>query len=351
MRVARAYALDDVRIEEIPVPELRPGDILVRVTVCGVCSSDTLDWYVKRKFPAVLGHEPVGVVEEVAPGLGVDIAVGDRVFFHHHVPCMSCRVCQRGFYTACRRFRQTALDPGGFAELVRVPAEIVQLDVLKLPDDMSDEMAMFIEPLACSLRAFDKLAIEPGASLWILGAGPMGLINLRLGRHYGAEPLIVTDPVAVRRSYAEEAGADVVLDPGATDFAEALSGATDGWGAENIIVGPGSVAAIDEALAHTAPGARVMIFTPTPPEDAAAYRPCDLYFKEVTISHSYSAGPTDTRRALELLRSGEFAVEDLVTHRFGLDGVGEALQLIKQYGEALRSVIYPNGFGVAVETI
>jgi L-iditol 2-dehydrogenase len=350
MLAARAYALDDVRVEEVPLPRLEPGDIRVQVTVCGVCSSDAMEWYLQQKVPVVLGHEPVGVIHEIAPGVD-GLEVGDRVFFHHHVPCMECRACRRGQFTSCRRFRETALDPGGFAEFVRVPADIVRLDVLKLPDEVSDEAAAFIEPLACSLRAFAKLNVQPGDNLWVIGAGPMGLINVRLARHFGAEPIVVTDPVAARREYAAAAGADVVLDPRAPDWEEKLLGATEGWGAERIVVGPGSVKAIEQGLAGAAPGAVVLVFTPTPPDATVAYRPHDLYFKEVTITHSYSAGPVETREALDLIRSGAVEVEDLVTHRFGLDGVGEALEMAKTHDDSLRSVIYPHGIGVEVRTI
>jgi L-iditol 2-dehydrogenase len=350
MRAARAYAFDDVRVEEVAIPRLEPGDIRVRVSVCGVCSSDAMEWYVSRKVPVVLGHEPVGIVEEVTAEVD-ELEVGDRVFFHHHVPCMECRACQRGLFTSCQRFRETGLDPGGFAELVRVPAAIVRLDVLKIPDEVSDEAAAFIEPVACSLRAFNKMYMEPGNIVWVIGAGPMGLINVRLARYLGAEPIVVTDPVEVRREYALRAGADVALDPGAADFAERMREATNGWGAEKIIVGPGSVGAIEHGLAHAAPGAVVMVFTPTPPEATVDYRPHDLYFKEVTITHSYSAGPIDTREALDLLAAGELEVEDLITHRFGLEGVGEALRLAKVHDESLRSVIYPGGLGVDIKVI
>ncbi len=350
MRAARAYAFDDVRVEEVPLPALEPGDILVKVTVCGVCSSDAMDWYVSQKLPVVLGHEPVGLVQEVGRGV-TELQTGDRVFFHHHAPCMACRACQRGVYTSCRRFRETRIDPGGFAEFARVPAEIVRLDVLKLPADVSDEAAAFVEPLACSLRAFGKLEVKAGNSVWVIGAGPMGLLNLRLARHLGAEPVIVSDPVGVRREYALKAGADLALDPRASDFASQLSEATEGWGAERVVVGPGSVEAIEHGLAHAAPGAIVLVFTPTPPEATVAYRPHDLYFREVTVTHSYSAGPIETREALSLIASGELEVEDLVTHRFGLEGVGEALQMAKRPDDALRSVIYPHGLGVEVKTI
>lgn len=350
MRAARAYALDDVRVENLPVPQLSSGDIRVQVTVCGVCSSDAMDWYVERKVPVVLGHEPVGVIEEMTAEVK-GLAVGDRVFFHHHVPCLKCRACRRGQYTSCQRFRETALDPGGFAEFVRVPAEIVRVDVFKLPDEVSDEAGVFIEPVACSLRAFSKLNVEPGSSVWVIGAGPMGLINVRLASHFGAEPIIVSDPVEVRREYAMQAGADFALDPRDPRFEEEILEATDGWGADRVIVCPGSAEAIEHGLAHAGAGATVLVFTPTPPEAAVAYRPHDLYFKEVTIAHSYSAGPVETREALSLIASGELAVEDLVTHRFGLEGVGEALRLAKAHDDGLRSVVYPHGLGVEVKAI
>jgi L-iditol 2-dehydrogenase len=350
MNAARAYALDDVRVEKMPLPKLEPGDILVQVVVCGVCSSDAMDWYVKRKVPVVLGHEPVGIVHEVTPEVE-GLEVGDRVFFHHHVPCMECRLCRRGQYTSCRRFRETSLDPGGFAEFVRVPADIVRLDVLKLPERLADESAAFIEPLACSLRAFRKLDVVPGNSVWVLGAGPMGLLNVRLARYFGAKPIIVSDPVAVRRELATGAGADVTLDPGDPDFDRRIAEATEGWGVEKVIVMPGAVEPIEHGLAHAAAGAVVLVYTPTPPEATVAYRPHDLYFKEVTITHSYSAGPVDTREALDLLAGGDFEVDDLITHRFGLDGVGEALRLAKTHDESLRAMIYPHGIGVEVKTI
>jgi L-iditol 2-dehydrogenase len=160
---------------------------------------------------------------------------------------------------------------------------------------------------------------------------------------------VVSDPVEVRRDYAKSAGADVVLDPNDADFTGRLLEATGGWGAEKIVVGPGSVAAIEHGLSGAAPGAVVLVYTPTPPEATVAYRPHDLYFKEVTITHSYSSGPVETRQALDLLASGELQVEDLITHRFGLEGVGEALRLAKTHDEGLRSVIYPHGLTVEVK--
>lgn len=348
MRAARAYGLDDVRVERVPVPALGPGDLLVRVSACGVCSSDVMPWYLERKTPAVLGHEPVGVVEAVGAEQ-TEFGRGDRVFFHHHVPCLGCRACRRGFYTSCRSFRASSIEPGGFAEFVRVPAEHARIDTLKVPSGISDEAAIFVEPLACSLRAFRKLDLQRGESVWILGLGAMGLLNVMLARHFGARPIIASDPVAARRAYAEKIGADVVLDPAARATAETVREATEGWGPDKVIVGPGTAAAVEEALAAAGPGTTILLFTPTPPDGVVRLRPHDLYFNEVTVLHSYSAGPLDTREALSLLAEGALEVEPLVTHRFDLEGVGEALRLGREYGEALRAVVYPHGIGVQVK--
>ncbi|MBI4512624.1 MAG: alcohol dehydrogenase catalytic domain-containing protein [Gemmatimonadetes bacterium] len=350
MRVARVYGLEDVRVERMPVPRPGPGELLVRVSVCGVCSSDAMPWYLERKVPAVLGHEPVGVVEEVGPGVS-EFGPGDRVFFHHHVPCLECRACMRGLYTACRRFRTSAIEPGGFAEYVRVPEDHVRIDALRIPDGVSDEAAVFIEPLACALHAFRKLDVRPGESVWVLGLGPLGLLNVMLARRFGAEPVIGSDPVEARRRYATMVGAHLVLDPNEGDLRDALRRATDGWGPDKVIVGPGTAAAVEQALEAAGAGTTVVLFTPTPPEEVVRLRAYELYFQEVTLTHSYSAGPTDTREALDLLSDGTLDVERLVTHRFGLEGVGEALRLVREYGAALRSVIYPHGIGVKVETV
>src|SRR5438874_497132 len=160
MRVARSVTLDDVQIEDVDDPLPRPGEVVCDVLACGVCASDVTDWYVQRKLPAVLGHEPTGVIS--ALGDDVDgLEVGDRVAIHHHAPCGECRRCRRGHETMCERFRATGLDPGGFAERVRVPPDLVD-ELLPLPDGLDDVAATFIEPLACVLRAQDRAGLRAG---------------------------------------------------------------------------------------------------------------------------------------------------------------------------------------------
>lgn len=161
MKVAVAYDHLDIRIEERSAPELRPGTLLCDLNVCGVCTTDVLAWYVKSKAPVVLGHEAIGTVRDV----GADVAgfkPGDRVFYHHHAPCGACTLCLKKHYTLCPTWKKNSVTPGGLAQRVRVEPVSVRMDTLIIPSTLSDEEAVFIEPLACSLRAARRAGAAPG---------------------------------------------------------------------------------------------------------------------------------------------------------------------------------------------
>jgi len=341
MRVARLYRWGDVRVEEAPVPSPGPGEALVRVEACGVCGSDALQWYVERKAPAVLGHEPAGVV--VAVGDGVEtVAVGDRVFVHHHAPCLACEECRRGLWSNCATWKATRLDPGGFAEFALVPAPNVARDTLVLPDAMDWDTAVFIEPLATGIRAVRRQGrLEPGDAVLIVGLGAMGLLMASLARVYGAGVVLGSDFLPDRRDRALRRGADAAFDPAAVDVAAAVREATEGRGADVVVVCPGSAAAIRAGLDAAAPGGRVVCFTPTAPGETVPLELSPLYFREVALVQSYSCGPDETREALRLLAEGRVEATSLITHRAGLEGVGAALERAAGKGEGVKTVIYP----------
>jgi L-iditol 2-dehydrogenase len=324
-------------IEQVPVPAIGPDDVLVKTAVVGVCAGDTADWYVARKVPAVLGHEPAGTI--VAVGERVrKLAVGQRVFFHHHAPCTECRDCVAGRYTTCRTWRTSRLDPGGLAEYVRVPRENLA-DTLVLPERVPFEDAALIEPLACCVKAYRRLALEPGESVLVLGLGSMGQLLVRLAAAMGAGPVIGADFVASRRERALANGCSAVVDPRARDLAEAVKEANEGRLADVVVVGPGDVAAMRSGLTATAPGGRWCCFWPTPEGVELPISPFDMYFREITLHFAYSCGPDDTSDALEWIRQGAVRADHVVTHRLPLEETARAFELTKSAGDSLKVLV------------
>jgi L-iditol 2-dehydrogenase len=341
-RAVRLHSLTDLRIETLPMPTPSRGEIVIRIDACGLCGTDALDWYVARKAPVVLGHEPVGHI--AALGEGVEhLHVGQRVFVHHHAPCMQCAECARKLWSNCATWRATQLDPGGFAQYARVPAPNVTHDVLALPDTMSDVVATFIEPAACCLRALARGRLQPRDRLLIVGLGAMGLLIAELARALSCGRIFGTDFLPARRALADARGI-VALDA-SQDPASEIRRLTDGRGADVVIVTPGAAAAIRAGIEAAAPGARVVCFTPLAPDEPLTLDQSHLYFREIELLQSYSCGPDETREALALLATGAVDVESLVTHHVGLEGVAAALERAHR-AEGLKTVVYPHGRGL-----
>ena len=338
MLAVEYHTNDDVRIVELPVPEIRVGELLVRLRACGLCASDVMEWYMKPRAPVYPGHEPVGVIAAVGEGVQ-GFMVGQPVFVHHHVPCMVCHFCQRGSFSQCATFRSTRLYPGGLAEFIRVPAANVQLDVLPLPGDVTFEAATLIEPLACCVRGINRAAIQPGDSVLVLGAGSNGLMLAQLAQHRGAISVIIVDPIPYRRQRALEVGIDYVLDPQEQSLLEQVFVVNSGRRPDIVIVTPSSIGAMKQGVELAGPGGTVLLFAPSPPSEVLAITPHHLFFQEITLRTSYSAGPYETRLALDLLRDGRIRAEQVITHRFALQDAAQAFQLVAKPGDALKAVI------------
>src|ERR1035437_3943944 len=179
MRVAKWYNNRDVRVEEITVPKIGPGELLLKVEASGICGSDIMEWYRLDRSPLILGHEIGGSIEAVGEGV-TRYKVGDRVTAAHHVPCNTCHDCRSGNHTVCETLRRTNFDPGGFAEFLRLPALNVDRGVFLLPGKMSYDEATFIEPLACVLRGQSRAQMKPGKSVIVVGCGIAGLLHIML---------------------------------------------------------------------------------------------------------------------------------------------------------------------------
>ncbi|MEO8601565.1 MAG: alcohol dehydrogenase catalytic domain-containing protein [bacterium] len=337
MKVARLYDFLDIRIEEAPVPTIGAGEALVRARACGICSGDVVPWYIRKKAPLVFGHEPVGEVVQV--GAGVDaFRPGDRVFVHHHAPCFHCRACSRGEFVQCPTWKASQLDPGGMAEFFRVPA-VNLTDTLLLPPHVSDADGALTEPLACVVKSLDRAGAVAGASVLIIGLGVMGQLHVLLARHLGARQILAADLVASRCDKARALGADVVIDATAGDLLEQVRQHTDEHGAEIVIVGPATVAALEQGLACAARGGTVVQFMGTEPGETLPLSTFDFYFRELRLVPSYSCGPVETRRALELIAAGVVRAEHVVTHRFGLEQAAEAYRVAALDKAAIKTLV------------
>ena len=337
MRVSRYYSRSDIRPEEMPVPAIGEGELLVQMKACGLCGSDLMSWYADEKAPTVLGHEPAGVVAEA--GAGVEqFAPGDRVFVHHHVPCFTCHYCSRGFYTLCATFKATHLDPGGFAEFIRVPTLNVERDVLHLPDGMSFEEGTLIEPLATCIRGIERSGLQKGDTVAVLGAGVSGLTLLQLARLWGATKIVATDLVDYRLEMALRLGADHAIHAG-EDVIGRVRDLNEGRGADVVFVCVGHLQVMEQALALVEKGGTVLFFAPTQPGAMLPVSPHRLLFEEVTVTGTYSCTPQGTRLSLKLIEADRVNVRDLITHRFDLAGVGEAIDLAARARESLKIII------------
>lgn len=322
MRVARSYAPGDVRIEEDPDPAPGPGEVVCEVIACGVCASDVTDWYVGPRLPAVLGHELVGTVTAVGPE-ALAPAPGSTVAIHHHTPCGECRRCRRGHETLCERFRATRLDPGGFAERVRISQELTA-ELLEIPKHLDPLTATFIEPLGCVLRAQDRAGLRAGDSLLVVGTGVNGLLQIAAAHARGVEVVWVREPRPERLEMAEA------------------------WGAEHhgnelvdvAIVCTPKPDAIAAAANATSPGGTLCLYAPPAPGAPLPLDGADVFLRELTVTASYSAGPGDMRAALELIATGRLDPRPLISHRLPLEQTATALDLQRNAG-GLKVVVEP----------
>ena len=340
MRVAMWYNNRDVRVEEMPVPQIGPGEMLVRIEASGICGSDVMEWYRLDRAPLVLGHEISGQVAEVGEGVET-FRVGDRVIAAHHVPCNTCRHCLSGHHTMCETLRRTSFYPGGFAEHLRLPAINVDRGTFLLPDSMSYEDATFIEPLACVLRGQRIAGIQPGQSVLVVGSGIAGLLHVLLARALGAGLIVATDISEYRLKAARRFGADIALHA-PEDLAERFRDANSGRLADLVIVCTGAVSAVNQALECVERGGTALMFAPTDPGVTIPISINDFFFREDrTITTTYAGSPADHQTALDLIAAGTVRVLPMITHRLSLGEIQEGFRLVAEAGESIKVIIEP----------
>ena len=339
MRVAMYYSNSDVRLEEMPVPEIGPGEILMKVHASGICGSDLMEWYRLPKAPLVLGHEVAGEVVEVGDGVQ-KFAPGDRVIATHHVPCNTCRYCLRGNHSSCRTLRTTHFDPGGFAEYIRLPAINVDRGVLKLPDEVTYDEASFVEPLGCVVRGQRLAGFGMTDSVLVMGSGITGLLHIQLARAQGAGRIMATDVNDYRLRAALDFGADAAIHAG-DDAASRVKEINDGRLPDMVIVCTGAASAIDSAFRLTDSGGTILFFAPSGPDARMSVPFNDYWWSGIKTVSSYAASPEDLALALDLIRARRVNVGDMVTHRIPLSETGRGFKMVEDARESIKVVVQP----------
>jgi len=338
MKVAMYHSQQDIRIEETPTPEIGEDEVLVEMKACGICGSDLMSWYLKSRAPLVLGHEPTGIITKAGSKVK-QFNVGDRVFVHHHVACLTCHYCTHGDYTLCKQFHETHIDPGGLAEYFRVPAPNVKIDTLKIPETLSFEEATLIEPVGCCIRAFNKSSIQAGDTVVIIGAGATGIIHTALSKIFGPSRTIVSDLIDYRLQVAKKFGADVTVNPKKEGLKAVVNAETDGIGADLVVVTAPSLEAYKSGLSICRKGGKLCVFAPTSPGKYLQISPKELFFSEIQIIPSYSTSHLETRKALELIKTGRLKVKQLITHRFRLADAAKAFKTALENRESLKVIV------------
>lgn len=338
MKAAKLYSFNDIRIEDIPVPDVGPGDALVKTRACGICSGDVMPWYIEKKAPLVPGHEIAGEIVRVGENVAY-YKTGDRVFTHHHAPCLDCRFCRRGDYVQCLTWKKSSLIPGGISEYILIPSLNLENDTIALAENVSFEDATLIEPTACVVKGLKRAKIKRGDTVLVIGLGVMGMIHVLLAKEYGAGRVIGADRVKFRLDKALALGADNIIDVSQKGLAEGLRDITGGDMAEHVIAGPNSAEVMMQGIQCIQPGGQIVLFTPAKPGEKLIVDPNYLYFRDINMLTSYSCGPADTADAYELIEKGVVSAEKLVTHRFPIEKTAAAFECTAQAGDSLKSLI------------
>jgi L-iditol 2-dehydrogenase len=334
-----------VRVEEVPVPEVGDGEVLIKVAACGICGTDIKKIYhAYVPPPQILGHEIAGTV--VATGRNVTKwKLGDRVMSFHHIPCGACFYCERLLFSQCPQYKTTGLtggftpNGGGFGEYVKAMPWVAERGIITLPDNVSFEEATFIEPINTILKAVQKARIVAGETVLIAGCGPIGLQLLMVANLQGAN-LYTSDPMDVRRAKSLSLGALESFDPSDGKLVEQMKARTEGRGADAVLVAVAHPSVVVEALAAARPGGRILLFAANDPVSRIEFPAAAVGIDEKEILGSYSAAVDIQAAGADLVLQKKLPVMHIVTHRFPLARIQEGLDLAaKPTAESLKILI------------
>ncbi|MUL34868.1 zinc-dependent dehydrogenase [Gloeocapsopsis dulcis] len=335
--------------EELPVPTLEADEVLVQVRVVGLCQSDIKKiLYPLYEPPRIFGHETAGVIAAV----GEDVKnwqVGDRVVVMHHIPCMRCGYCLNDNFSMCDVYKNIcttagfAPSGGGFAEFVKVPSHIVRNGgLISIPDDVSFEIASFVEPTNCCLKAVKKAQIAPGQTVLVTGAGPIGLMFIMLVKYFGARA-IATDLLPSRIAKALSVGAEAAFDARDAELVAKIHAMTNGMGVDTTLLAVPSDKAFFQALNCTRKGGKILFFAEFPDEVEIPLNPNVLYRREIDLIGSYSSSFRLQSLAADIVFNHRINVETLISDRYPLHELSAAVErAIAPTQETYKILIYPS---------
>jgi len=331
MQAAVYRGVNDVRVESVAVPEIGPGELLVRVHTCGICGTDLKKIATgSHSAPRIFGHETAGVIAKVGRGIS-NFRERDRVVVFHHIPCGECFYCQHKTFAQCDTYKRVGctagFEPsgGGFAEYVRVMDWIVRQGTVKIPDQVSFEQACFVEPVNTCMKGIERLQLSAGESVLVIGQGPIGIILSTLAKRAGAT-VITSDLYPQRLTISASFGLANRIDASRTDTVKEVRGMTQGRGADAAILAVGGNGLIRTAMDAVRPGGRVLLFAQTA-HGEASIDPAAVCVDEKTLVGSYSASVELQQQSVRFVMGREMNLEKLISHRFPLSRSVEALHL------------------------
>ena len=342
MKAAMLYGVKDLRIEDVEIPKVGLGEVLVKVKAATTCGTDLKIFrrgYVEKviKLPTVFGHEWAGEVVEVGEGLEWP-KKGMRIRAGNSAPCLHCTMCQKGKYNLCENMIWLW---GAYAEYIKVPARMVLVNMQEIPQHISYEEAAITEPLACVLHGAEEANIKPGDTVTIIGAGPIGLLHLLTAKKFGAGRVISIDLVEDRLNFAERLGADETVNAGKEDVVERVRELTGGYGSDVVIEAIGLPSTWEQALKLVRKGGTVLEFGGCPPGTEIKVNTEKLHYGELTVRGAFHATPLHFRKALNLIASRTIDVRPLITRKMKLENIREAFDILMTSKKEIKIAIIP----------
>ena len=339
MKASVCYKKNDLRTEDLPTPEISDNEVLIKMLACGLCGTDIQkirgDSVTK---PTVLGHEVVGQIVKKGKNIN-NYELGDRVITAIHVPCFTCHYCNKGHYTICEQFRTNNIDPGGFAEFIRIPELHLKHLTHKVSDNVTDEEATLIEPIACCLHGLKQADIRPDDSVLIMGAGTIGILHAQLAKIKGANKVIVSDMSEYKLQKALKVGCDYAINITEKDIISEVNQITNGQGVDVIVIAAGVSSLVSDAVNMVRRAGRIIVFSGFDKNKLVTLDASRFFKDEISIIGTYSVTPYEFPEALDLLEKRKLNTDEIITHVFPLDKLSEAIDLSTDPKQSVLKVI------------